>query len=54
MWNQLSRKVTFGDDTFAKMVGKGMLNFPGLPTIKDVILRDSLNANLISVDLLCD
>lgn len=39
--------VTFGDGARGKIVGKGKLDYPGLPSLTDVMLVEGLTANLI-------
>ena len=40
--------VTFGDGVAGKVLGKRTLNLEGLPKLKNVMLVDGLNANLIA------
>lgn len=47
-------KVTFGDSVVGKIIGKGKLNFQGLPSLDDVMLVEELTANLINISQLCD
>lgn len=49
-----SRKVTFGDGVASKIIGKGKLNYPGLPSLNDVMLTEGLTASLICFNQLCD
>ena len=46
--------VTFGDDVQGNVVGRGLLDVPGLPKLEDVLLVEGLKANLISISQLCD
>ena len=46
--------VTFGDDVHGKVLGRGLLDVPRLPKLKDVLLVEGLKANLISISQLCD
>ncbi|CAM8999208.1 unnamed protein product [Rhodiola kirilowii] len=46
--------VTFGDGVEGRVLGRGTLNVPGLPRLKDVSLVKGLQANLISISQLCD
>lgn len=46
--------MTFGDGAKGKVVDMGQQNYPGLPMRQDVILVESLIANLINISLLCD
>ncbi|KAL3510114.1 hypothetical protein ACH5RR_029515 [Cinchona calisaya] len=49
-----SGKVTFGDDNKAKSIGIGDVGKNGETLIKNVLLVDNLNYNLLSVSQLCD
>ncbi|CAM8895359.1 unnamed protein product [Rhodiola kirilowii] len=46
--------VTFGDGVKGHVLGRGTLNVPGLPRLKEVLLVKGLQANLISISQLCD
>ncbi|KAK0600398.1 hypothetical protein LWI29_014530 [Acer saccharum] len=46
--------VTFGDGSKKKVVGKGTISVPGLPSLSDALFVDSLKANLISISHLSD
>ena len=47
--------VTFGDDTFAKIVGKGIVS-PGNEKTKEnnVLLVENMKHNLLNVSQICD
>lgn len=45
--------VTFGDGARGKTVGKGHLNYLGVPCLNDVLLFNDLTTNLISTRKLC-
>ena len=42
--------ITFGDGSKKKVVGKGTISVPGLPSLSNALFIDGLKANLISVD----
>ncbi|KAK0583158.1 hypothetical protein LWI29_034070 [Acer saccharum] len=46
--------VTFGDGSKKKVVGKGSISVPGLPSLSDALFVDGLKANLISISHLSD
>ncbi|XP_028957459.2 uncharacterized protein [Malus domestica] len=46
--------VTFGDGKKAKVLGEGTVKAPGLPALHNVLLVESLTANLMSISQLCD
>ena len=46
--------VTFGDGVKGRVLGKGTLDFEGLPRLKNVLHVGGLAANLISISQLCD
>ncbi|CAL8107783.1 unnamed protein product [Prunus armeniaca] len=46
--------VTFGDGSKGKILGKGDVETLGLPFLKNVMLVENLQANLISISQLCD
>lgn len=46
--------VTFGGGAKIKILGKGVLNVTGLPSITDVYLVDGLKANLFCISQFCD
>ncbi|CAM8981207.1 unnamed protein product [Rhodiola kirilowii] len=46
--------VTFGDGVEGAVPGRGVLNVPGIPRLKEVLLVKGLQANLISISQLCD
>ena len=41
--------VTFGDGSHAQILGKGTIEIPGLPLLKDVLYIKGLKANLLSI-----
>ena len=46
--------VTFGDGSHAQVLGKGIVEIPGLPLLKDVLYIKGLKANLLSITQICD
>ncbi|CAM8905362.1 unnamed protein product [Rhodiola kirilowii] len=46
--------VTFRDGIEGRVLGRGILNVPGLPRLTDVFLVEGLQANMISISQLCD
>ena len=46
--------VTFGDGRNAQVLGKGIVEIPRLPLLKDVFYIKGLKANLLSITQICD
>ena len=46
--------VTFGDGSHAHVLGKGTIEIPGLPLLKDVLYIKGLKASLLSITQICD
>ena len=46
--------VTFDDGSHAQVVGKGTIEIPGLPLLKDVLYIKGLKVNLLSITQICD
>ena len=46
--------VTFGDGSKKKVVRKGTISIPGLPSLSNALFVDGLKANLISISHLSD
>ena len=46
--------VTFSDGSHAQVLGKGTVEIPGLPLLKDVLYIKGLKANLLSISQICD
>ena len=46
--------VTFSDGSHAQVLGKGTVEIPGLPLLKDVLYIKGLKANLLSITQICD
>ena len=46
--------ITFGDGSKIRVVGKGTISNPGLPSLSKALYVDGLKANLISISHLSD
>ena len=46
--------MTLGDRNHAQVLGKGTIEIPGLPLLKDVLYIKGLKANLLSITQICD
>ena len=46
--------MIFGDGAKGRIIGTGTLAFLGLSSLKEVLLVEGLNVNLISISQLCD
>ena len=46
--------VTFGDESKKRVIGKGTIFVPRLPSLSNVLFVDGLKANLISISYLSD
>ena len=46
--------VIFGDRSHAQVLGKGTIEIPGLPLLKDVLYIKGLKENLLSITQICD
>ena len=46
--------VTFGEGSHSQVLGKGMIDIPGLPLLTDVLYIKGLKANLLSIAQICD
>ena len=46
--------MTFRDGSHAKVLGRGTVEIPGLPILKDVLYIKGLKANLLSITQICD
>ena len=51
---KVSYYVTFGDGSHAQVLGKGTVEIPGLPLLKDVLYIKGLKANLLSITQIYD
>lgn len=41
--------VAFGDGNTSKIIGRGIVEIPRVPTLEDVLLVDGLKHNLLSI-----
>lgn len=46
--------VAFGDGNTTKIMGKGIIEIPGVLTLEDVLFVDGLKHNLLSISQICD
>ena len=46
--------MTFGDGSHAQVLGKGIVDIPRLPLLKDVLYIKRLKVNLLSITQICD
>ena len=46
--------VTFGDGSHSQVLGKGIIDIPGLPLLTNVLYIKGLKANLLSITQICD
>ena len=46
--------MTFDDGSHAQVLGKGTIEIPGLPLLKDMLYIKGLKANLLSITKICD
>ena len=46
--------VTFGDGSHAQVLGKGTVEIPRLPLLKDILYIKGLKVNLLSITQICD
>ena len=46
--------VTFGEGSHSQVLGKGMIDIPGLPLLTDVLYIKGLKANLLSIAQIFD
>ena len=46
--------VTFGDGSHAQVLGKGTIEIPRLPLLKDILYIKGLKVNLLSITEICD
>ena len=46
--------MTFRDGSHAQVLGRGTVEIPGLPILKDAIYIKGLKANLLSITQICD
>ena len=46
--------MTFGDGSHSQVLGKGIVDIPGLPLLTDVLYIKGLKVNLLSITQICD
>ena len=46
--------MTFGDGSHAQVLGKGTIEIPRLPLLKDILYIKGLKVNLLSITEICD
>jgi hypothetical protein len=46
--------ITYGDGSQSKVVGKGIIDIPGLETSQEALYVEGLKANLLSISQFCD
>lgn len=46
--------MAFGDGNTTKIMGRGIVEIPGVPTRKDVLFVEGLEHNLLSISQICD
>jgi hypothetical protein len=47
-------RITFGDGSQAKVIGKGQIDIPGIEVAQKALYVEGLKANLLSISQLCD
>jgi hypothetical protein len=47
-------RITYGDKSQSKVIGKGIIDIPGLGTSQEALYVEGLNANLLSISHFCD
>jgi len=47
-------RITYGDGSQSKVVGKGIIDIPGLGTSQEAIYVEGLKANLLSISQFCN
>jgi len=47
-------KITYGDRSQSKVIGKGLIDIPGLGASQEALYVEGLKANLISISQFCD
>jgi hypothetical protein len=48
------RRITYGDGSQSKVIGKGIIDIPGLGTSQEALYVEGLKANLLSISQFCD
>jgi len=47
-------RITYGDRSQSKVIGKGIINIPGLGTSQEALYVEGLKTNLLSISQFCD
>jgi hypothetical protein len=47
-------RITYGDRSQSKVIGKGIIDIPGLGTYHEASYVEGLEANLLSISQFCD
>jgi hypothetical protein len=47
-------RITYGDGSQSKVIGKGIIDIPGLGTSQEALYVEELKANLLSISQFCD
>jgi hypothetical protein len=47
-------RITYGDGNQSKVIGKGIIDIPGLRTSQEALYVEGLKANLLSISQFCD
>jgi hypothetical protein len=47
-------RITYGDGSQSKVIGKGIIDIPGLGTSQEALYVEGLMANLLSISQFCD
>lgn len=47
-------RITYGDGSQSKVIGKGIIDIPGLGTSQEALYVEGLKANLLSISQYCD
>jgi hypothetical protein len=47
-------RITYGDGSQSKVIGKGIIDIPGLGTSQEALYVEGLKANLLSISQFCD
>jgi hypothetical protein len=47
-------RITYGDGSQSKVIGKGIIDVPGLWTSQEALYVEGLKANLLSISQFCD
>jgi hypothetical protein len=47
-------RITYGDESQSRVIGKGIIDIPGLGTSQEALYVEGLKANLLSISQFCD